>query len=144
MRCEVRIMYRTHVHPRAFMHWQHDNLDDLPPGEVLRVYAELAHDPEVAVAWVERREVTEWRRAGGAELLHIPRGRDKDMTVAPFLKAGLYAVYLSLLKAGRLDVLASDPEGENHVVSVDGGVPRTVSLAELEQMITDMAADPPT
>lgn len=124
------------------MHWSHDNLDELAPGELLRLLAELSHDTEVAAAWVEQRRVTEWRRSGGAELLHVRKG--VPMTVAPYLTDELYVQYLGLAETGRLDVLASDVTGEDrHVVTVDGGEPRTVTLAELEALIRELVDEPP-
>lgn len=143
MRREVRVCYRTRTHPRPFVHWSHDNIDELAPGELLRVVAELGADEEVALAWVDYRDVTEWTRSLGRELLHLSN-KGVDMTVAPYLSPDLFQLYRALEKGKKLDVLQSDPSGPGearHAIAIDGGPTRVVLTSELEQIIRDLATD---
>jgi hypothetical protein len=139
---EVRVRYRLDGDPQTRTYWAGD-LDLLEAGQVARVIAELADDPTVVAVWLECRDVQEWRRSTGSELLEYGY-REEDMSIAAYLDHAVFTAYQDLRQAGKLDVLSTDPnvEGEaRHAISEDGGETRTVTTSELVDIIKRMGAN---
>jgi hypothetical protein len=142
MKRQAKIRYRTHDDPHAIDHMRFEDMDELAPAVLLRHMAALSDDPEVWCAWVETRDVTEWKVSAGAELLNS-KG-DYRMSIAAHLDHDTYMQYKVLRKNGQLEVLATEPGGTEHeplhMVSVDGAEPKKMGTDDLKELIAGMAA----
>lgn len=142
---EVRIRYFTTDGDRPWVHWHHDNADEVSPAEILRLLAELGDQTDTWRAWVEYREIGPWHMSGGAELLQRLERKQReqqDVKLPAFLNPQAMEAYTRLNKAGMLDVLASevqDVDGQaRHAVTVRGSEQKVLYTSELEALIAEM------